>query len=278
MIVTILRNRGSGGAARLRSSLSEALHVRIGLATSDSHRRTRQSRYMINWGVSRPPRAITQRQLILSNSYEGVANCQDKRETFQKLDESNIRTLDWCVPHEVARALPANEWLEEDGKVVVRHTTTGHGGHGIQIVRRGHAIPNAPLYTRYFRKSAEYRVHVAFNTVILIQQKRKRNGIEQEGNAPLIRTHENGWVFTANDLACDERNYRDSLCNLAIAAANAVGINHGAIDILTKHTPAGESSVVCEINSAPGIEAGRTLEAYTAAFSEEIQLPLHMRG
>ena len=144
---------------------------------------------------------------------------------------------------------------------------TGHSGAGIQIVRMGDAIPDAPLYTRYYKKQAEYRVHVCYGNAILIQQKRKRNGGVVDS---LIRTHGNGWVFTVNDLSCDVRGYRQELINLALDGARAVGANHCAVDILVKHergtTEGQQGMVVCEINSGPAVEASSTLNAYTEAF------------
>jgi len=264
MIVTVLRNRGSQGARRLAAALG------AGLATVDSTRRCTGPRYVINWGVSQTPRAFVQRNLTLSNTLEGVATCQDKIATLDTLTYPDtgerVSSIEWDTLKETA-----TNWLEEDGKIVVRHTTTGHSGAGIQIVRRGEAIPNAPLYTRYFRKQAEYRLHVFYGNVILIQQKRRMNNERRppEGHN-LIRTHANGWVFALNDLGCDARNYRGAISQLAIDACNAVGCNHAAVDVLVSHEN-NNNAVVCEINSAPGIQAGSTLEAYTRAFTNKIQ-------
>jgi len=154
-----------------------------------------------------------------------------------------------------------NRWMREDGKIVVRHTVTGHSGAGLEIVRRGQPIPVAPLYTRYFRKHAEYRVHVCYGNVILIQQKRKENGADVD---TLVRTRANGWVFTVQDLSCDTRNYRAELGVLALDAARAVGANHCAVDILVNHDSM--NKVVVEINSAPALEAESSLNAYVEAF------------
>lgn len=263
MRITIVTNGASNSARNLQRSLREQ-----GIECSRAYRTAalayRGTRYVINLGVSEPLRNFTQRRLILSNSADGVRSCQDKIRTFQKLNSANVATLEWTV-----NATTARGWLGGDTHVVVRATTTGHSGHGCSIVRRGGTIPAAPLYTRYFRKHAEYRVHVAFGNVILIQQKRKRNDAEMEGDNALIRTHTNGWVFTTQRLSCDSRGYTAALRTLAIAAANAVGAAHCAVDILVNHDTNG--MVVCEINSAPALEADSTLTAYTTAFANEIR-------
>lgn len=272
MLVTILSNRGSRSAANLNASLRNALpDVRIGRASPDSSRRCNTRRIVLNLGVGTAPVEFRQRELIYSNTPTSVRNCANKILTFDMLNANGVPRLEYATGHMLE--LPP-QWLEQDGKIVVRNTTTGHSGAGIQIVRRGTPIPEAPLYTRYFRKDAEYRVHVAFGEVILIQQKRKRDGVQQEGEQALIRTHANGWVFTVNDLSCDVRGYTEQLKALALSAANAVGAGHCAVDILARHA-APESDlmqmVVCEINSCPALEANTTLSAYTQAFAAYIR-------
>lgn len=268
MLVTILSNRGSRSAANLNASLRNALpDVRIGRASPDSSRRCNTRRIVLNLGVGTAPVEFRQRELMYSNTPTAVRNCANKILTFDMLNANDVPRLEYATGHMLE--LPP-QWLEQDGKIVVRNTTTGHSGAGIQIVRRGTPIPAASLYTRYFRKDAEYRVHVAFGEVILIQQKRKRDGAQQEGEQALIRTHANGWVFTVNDLSCDARNYRTNLVALALSAANAVGAGHCAVDILARHGDV-NNMVVCEINSCPALEANTTLSAYTQAFAAYIR-------
>lgn len=262
MRVTIVTNGASNSARNLQEALREA-DVEASRAYRTAALRCRGDRYVINLGVSEPLRNFQQRNLFISNTAEAVRNCQDKRLTFRKLNEANVATLEWSEN----RRAPA-QWLRNDGKVVVRATATGHSGSGISIVRTGGELPEAPLYTRYFRKHAEYRVHVAFGNVILVQQKRRRNGAQMEDNANLVRTHTNGWVFTTQRLSSVTRGYAEALNTLALSAATAVGAAHCAVDILVSHDSG--SMVVCEINSAPAMEAGSTLEAYTRAFAAEI--------
>lgn len=268
-VVTVLSRPGSVSAANLTRAL-QGRDINASRATSDSVRRTRGDRVIINLGVSTAPTRFEQRSITYSNIPHAVVNCADKIRTLAALMNAIVPSLSYVHFQDREQSLLyLDDWLREDGKIVVRHTVTGHSGQGIQIVRRGEAIPDAPLYTRYFRKDAEYRVHVAFGNVILIQQKRRENGREQQDNEHLIRTHANGWVFTVNDLACDSRNYRTSLCDLALRGATAVGANHCAVDVLVRHSNPYDLRIV-EINSAAAIRANSTLEAYTEAFSRWI--------
>lgn len=280
MTVTVLRNAGSQSARRLATALA------VGLATSGSRRATQGDRFVINWGVRAAQPGFRQRELTFSNTPQAVANCSDKIATFWRLHQAGVPHVEFAdnvtqggnaQPNLVANRV--QPWLAEDGKIVVRATTIGHSGAGISIIRTGERIPNAPLYTRYFRKQAEYRVHVFYGNAILIQQKRRMNEERREAEgagvlADLVRTHANGWVFAVNDLSCDRLGYRAGLVELAVNAARAVGANHCAVDILVKHPERRRmrdgDMVVCEVNSGPALEANSTLEAYTNAFRAKI--------
>lgn len=267
-VVTVLSRPGSVSAANLTEAL-QGRGINASRATSDSVRRTRGDRVIINLGVSTAPARFQQRSVTYSNSIRAVANCANKLDTFMALIEDDAPHVG-CWWRDIHPDLfpddnPLQSWLDTDGKIVVRHTVNGHSGQGIQIVRRGEAIPDAPLYTRYFRKDAEYRVHVAFGNVILIQQKRRENGREQNDIERLVRTHAHGWKFCSADLACDDRNYRNDLCDIALRAAVAVGANHCGVDILVKHGAPNDLRVV-EINSNVAMRADSTLNAYTNAF------------
>ena len=85
----------------------------------------------------------------------------------------------------------------------------------------------------------------------------------------LIRTHGNGRAFTLDNLDCHQRGYTAQLEQLSLSAANAVGIEHGAVDVLVNHDK-DNLAVVCEINSAPSLEGESTLNAYTEAFLAKI--------
>lgn len=267
MRVTLLRStRGSNGGRALANAIS------ANVASLNSRLSTRDDRLVVNWGVGELPN-WRQRSLTISNSPASVAVMSNKLRTFEALNAARVAHLQFTTSRTTAA-----EWMREDGKVVVRGTLTGHSGAGIQIIREG-TIPQAPLYTRYFKKQAEYRVHVAFGSVILIQQKKKRNGYT--GNDPLddlVRVHDRGWIFSVNNLACDLGNYRNQLNQLALAAiASVAGANHGAVDILVRHTSRNRrrtnelaEAVVCEINSAPALEANSSRNAYATAFTRWI--------
>lgn len=253
MTALILTNRVSVAAQNLQTAL-RARGVRVARATVNSRLRNLPQRRVINLGVSQPPPFL--RDSLFSNGPPHVPNCTDKRRTFFCLEHAHVPTLEWNTLQEMA-----GEWLEQGHRVVVRHTVAGHSGEGIEIVRPGEELPQAPLYTKYFKKRREFRVHVAFGSVIHVQQKRKMRGFDHVlDDRRLVRTHGNGWIFSV-----DVRTMNmPKLHELALSAARAVVCNHCAVDILEA---ADGTQVVCEINSAPGMEAPSVINAYAEAFT-----------
>lgn len=262
MIVTLLRQQGHTGG----SGAALAKELKISHAGPDSARRCAEGRYVINFGVTKEP-TWQQRRIQYSNTPASVRNCVNKLRTLQLLQRAGVQCLEFT---EDRRTL--NGWLETDGKLIARTVLNGHSGQGIVVVRQA-PIPAAPLYTRYFKKDVEYRVHVAFGAVILIQQKKRGDNYNgDDRDRALIRTNDNGWVFCINDLDCNAKNYRRTIETLALNAAQAVGINHGAVDILVKTPNRGNvSAIVCEINSAPALRNPSTIGAYVGAFQKHLR-------
>lgn len=265
-IVVVLRQKGhrNGSGAKL----AEALGIRHYHKDSRPKRLPRPL-FVINWGVSVYPAWVEFNNGIISNSYRGVATCVNKLRALVTLAGAKIPCLEFTQDRD-----QFIDWVYKDGKAVARHSLTGHSGQGIEIWRPDLLEMHEPmcdLYTRYFKKDAEYRVHVAFGKVILVQQKKRKNGYENlnlTNDQKLIRTNGNGWVFAINDLDCDRLEYSEKLKDLALSAARAVDIEHGAVDILVKHSKNGATMVVCEINTAPALNNPSTLEAYVKAFEE----------
>lgn len=263
MKAIVLRQQGHSNGSG--AALARALGIRS--SGPETRRRARFDRYVINYGVSAPIN-WTQRRLTMSNTNTSIGNAVNKLLTLRILSDANVASITGTSERNTAQ-----HWLDADGKIIVRRILNGHSGAGIEIPRTGAQIPNAPLYTRYFKKDVEYRVHIAFGNCILIQQKRlSHDAVRDDRDNNLIRTNANGWVFSINDLDCDSRNYRAAIVTLATSAIQALGLAHGAVDILVKHKRARDPSmVVCEVNSAPALRNPSTLAAYRSAFQNELR-------
>lgn len=197
---------------------------------------------ILNWGGTK-----TIRHTKILNNPEAVKAATNKLSAFRILKAANIVTPDFTSDEHVAR-----EWQEDGFRVVARTVLNGHSGQGIVIVQPDDALVHAPLYTKYTKKTHEYRIHVFKGKIIDVCEKRKRNGIE--GNS-LVRTLNNGWVYCRTGVVLSESGRR-----LAISAVGALRLDFGAVDIIMKDN----KFYVLEINTAPGI-VGSTLEAYVRA-------------
>lgn len=178
----------------------------------------------------------------------------DKLANFEKFENAEVPHVPYTASKETAQ-----KWLEKGFKVLAR-TTGGQAGSGITVVEPGDEIPDRPLYTAYIKKRKEFRVHVFDGQVIDVQEKRKKIG--EEAN-PLIRNHENGWVFCHEDIV-----EPDGLRDAAIRAVGALGLLFGAVDVIWNEKK--NQCWVLEVNSAPGLTP-TTAEKYADAIYNGLQ-------
>jgi glutathione synthase/RimK-type ligase-like ATP-grasp enzyme len=173
----------------------------------------------------------------------------DKLTQLTKFKENNVATVEFTADRAVAA-----DWVR-DGCVFCRTLLRSSEGKGIVVAEKDEELVPAPLYTRYFKKKAEYRVHVLFGNVIDVQAKRKRKGVEERNTK--IRNLANGYVFCRDGIV-----EPDGLRELAIRATATLGYSLGAVDIA--YNEHHKQLVVLEVNANPGLQ-GTTLETYSNA-------------
>jgi glutathione synthase/RimK-type ligase-like ATP-grasp enzyme len=190
------------------------------------------------------------------NLPEAVALATDKLASFRRFAEAGVPTPPfWTDKTQVDRR----------GIVLARTKLRASGGAGIVVVREGGVLPDAPLYTGYIRKDAEYRFHVVCGKVIAVQQKRRDSEAEQTADQKLIRNHDNGWVFAVHNVVFRDDNQRQACEDASTRAITALGLDFGAVDLVVARKTG--APYILEVNTAPGIESPTILEAYRAAFS-----------
>lgn len=207
-------------------------------------------RSYINWGCS----SIPDVRVRVINRPEAVRRSISKRATFEALSGKSYLPV-------MATSLPAQRdsiWLaRRDGL---------SSGRGITVIRRRDAVPEADMYVRYIKKSAEYRVHVVNGEVILVQQKRRADGVERDENQLLIRSHANGWVYTVNNVRFASDAVRERLNEVALDAVHTLGLDFAAVDLIVEKGT--DNVFFLETNTKPGIEGETTRQAYHNKFSE----------
>lgn len=221
-LVLVPHNMGSTAARDLANKLSEKVDHKV-------------------WRV-KPQRVGKRIPFVLTGGTDKVVQ-------FNKFKEANVSIPEFTVDREVALRFLA------DGPVVCRTITHGSEGRGIVISETPQSLVAAPLYTKYFKKKKEFRVHVFDGQVIDVQEKRKRKGVE--GGDTRVRNLANGYVFCRDGLV-EPTGLRD----LAVSATKALGYRLGAVDIAWNERH--DRLVVFEVNANPGLQ-GATLESYANA-------------
>ena len=237
--------------------LAEALGIKRIKHKRSSYRPNRKS-VLINWGSS--SRLPPQFDVIESvyNKPDIVAICANKLRFFEWLESHGLEGLEHTTSRKVAES-----WLNEGISVVCRTVLNGHSGDGIVIVDRIDSLVNAPLYTKYFKKKHEYRVHFAFGKIIDSQRKMRVRDVPDAEVNWKVRNLAGGFVYGREGV--DLPDEVEFVCQTFIDTSP---LDFGAIDVL--YNEKNNEAVICEVNTAPGL-AGTTLEKYTEAFKEVLQ-------
>lgn len=220
---------------------------------------------IINYGSSAFPMQRVGRGRLLNNP-EAVGLSSNKLRAFQRFEQAGVKTVEWTADYAQAAT-----WVREGGMVYARTSLQGHSGAGIVIgygnpagvgdagdVQVVSTLPRAQLYTKaILQERREFRIHVMNGVITYVQQKRRRDGFrENENYSNLVRNHHTGWIYaTQNADVCDEAKRE------AVKAIEALGLDFGAVDVITRR---GEAWVL-EVNTAPGM-SGTNLETYATNF------------
>jgi len=175
--------------------------------------------------------------------------------TYNKLEQYN-RFVEHGISCPKFTTDPNN--LRELGskRIFARTLLNSTSGKGIVEFDLGQPVPVAPVYTEYIPKKSEYRVHVFGDSVIDVQQKKKRAGFEDERNTR-VRNVANGYVYCRSGISPPA-----GINNLACSAVRALGYKYGAVDIV--YNERNNRLAVLEVNSRPGL-MGTTLDKYAEA-------------
>ena len=233
----------SNSAKVLSESLSD---VRCKRVRENGTYSCRSNHIIINWGNPRIPTWINGTSYIINNP-DCVAIAQNKHTSFDAM-LGKVR-----IPKFTTLMESAKRWIKQDRVAVARTLLRGYGGRGIQLIDNVDNIPDCSLYTRYVKKSAEYRIHIFMGSIINMQKKMLRNG--SEGNNFQIRNYDNGWIFCTKNIAVPH-----DVVEQALLAVEALNLDFGAVDVGWQEYS--QKAFVYEVNTAPALE-GTTLDLYS---------------
>lgn len=196
--------------------LAKALKAGVSNPYREDRNEYRGYDLVFNYGVS----CHIQYNKNIINSPASVAICKDKWATFQSLKQAGVPVTEFTH----SKQLVPNSWKS----VVCRKTVDGARGEGITFIEKGEPIPDAALYTEYYKHQWEFRIVVFLGKVVGRFLK-----MEVDDEWELVELEPDG---------CEEM---DAAC---IKAAKVLGINYVGFDVLAKTM---DKFVILEANSAP---------------------------
>lgn len=221
----------------------------MSLVSEGSRYRSRAGDIVVNYGNRRYDASFFGGATVL-NTVEALNRAANKVAAFNALSLAEVKTVEYTTDRELALNWNRNEVVYERG------TLTGHSGEGITVRLPREGIANAPLYTKgILGPRREWRVHVFEGVITYVQKKIRRNGYREDPSyREDVRNHHTGWVYSSNFQDAPP----DQVLIQAHKAVSALGLNFGAVDLISK----GVNAWVLEVNTAPGL-TGTTLETYT---------------
>lgn len=234
------------------SASAKALAQALGIKRLKREGKAIKAKVLVNWGCSQIHRQIAWADSYLNSSY-AVAVAANKLQAFKALSGHSP------IPEFTEARVEASKWLAEGCTVVCRTVLNGHSGQGIVIAEEEEQLVDAPLYVKYVKKAAEYRVHVFGDKTIHVQKKVVRQG--EQPKDWKVRNLGNGYIFQSEGVGIDLAGHV-----IAITAVKALGLNFGAVDLI--YNERSNQFYVLEVNTAPGLGNQSTLNAYVNAFKE----------
>jgi hypothetical protein len=209
---------------------------------------------VINWGAPEVPYQVEKSYII--NPPYAVSDAGNKLRSFDKMVIEEVPIPEYTTEFEKAR-----EWVLEGESVLSRTLLRANGGRGISICSSpNEPIARAPLYVKYQKSKSEWRVHVAFNAVIITDRKIRNPALPADGVDYRIRNHGNGFIFQRTN-----EHIPDAVEVAALKAVDALRLHFGAVDVIyNEHY---DKAYVLEVNTAPGL-TGQTLDKYVKVFEK----------
>jgi len=259
-------------------ALAENLDAQLLVSGAFPKKKIKERPLIINYGRTAVPvwyNSVFEKAGVFINRPSKVAICVNKEKLAEPLIDHGIDTV---VYYPEVTPYLSHILNNTETYIVARSTLTGFGGKGISIIKSKEELEEYEgkegyYFSIYFHKTHEFRVHVAFGKAIGMVQKKRMGKVKLQENGltkadPYIRSHSRGWVFAYNNLygcAMD----RAAVTNTCVAAVNAIGLDFGAVDVMTifNKNKELESTKICEINTAPGLDATPTMESYIEAIN-----------
>lgn len=247
------------------TALVAALRARdvevVRLRRVGSNFRGRAGDLIVNWGNSNIDLSGITGAGSLLNPPAAIRRASHKTTAFEAMRSAgNVPLVESTTRRQEAQA-----WLAAGHTVYARTVLQGHSGEGIVVcaqtapadlgqIQFSDTLVQAPLYTKAITdQRREFRIHVMNGVITFVQQKRRADGWQQNPQySNIVRNHSTGWIYAQQSVEPNQ-----AAKDAAIRAVQALGLNFGAVDVITRR----DEAWVLEVNTAPGL-TGTNLETY----------------
>lgn len=200
---------------------------------------------LLRWGSSKRVDYIPNDQTV--NLRRAISTATDKLETLENLERAGVPVPDYSTRHG-----------DLSYPMLARDSSGMQGRDIVPIVQRQDLEAqnvSAEFFTEYVPTKLEYRVHVVDGEIVKTSQKVLEN---EEDYDPFVRNYETGYRFK-------NPRTRHPGIQQAVAAVNSLDLDFGAVDMVIGED---DRPYVLEINTAPHLEEGVSLEAYGDKLAE----------
>jgi len=190
---------------------------------------------LLRWGSSKRIDYIPNDQTI--NLRRAISTATDKIQTLEDLERAGNYSTNY---------------QDLDYPLLARQSSGMQGRDIVPVVQRQDIEAqdiNAEFYTEYVPTKLEYRVHVVDGEIVKTSQKVLK---EEEDYDPFVRNYETGYRFV-------NPRERHPGIQQAVASVNSLDLDFGAVDLIIGED---DRPYVLEVNTAPHLEEGVSLEAY----------------
>jgi len=251
IVLTYKRNRKTGGTfwTRINSSDKGKKQLRLSTAPTFTHEDK-----IIMWGTRIQ---INLNGAMVFNSPANANNASNKKIAREIFEKENI----------AAPKLIHNNELHTASYPLIIRKDRHRAGIGFNIVNNDiealkiiKGMNEGEYYmSEIYPKTEEYRVHCGSGKALLVKRKPEPN------DKSIV-----AWNFHQNELpwtTIERKNYDHEMVSLALRAVDAVGLDFGAVDVMSHPIKGynGPKHVVVEINTAPSYTP-YLIEKYGAYF------------
>jgi len=198
----------------------------------------------INWAIN--PSEVEYGGIVYNEN--GIALSSNKPRARMAMQEAGVPT-----PRTTTDSGEALRWVE-DGKTIVCRPATHRAGQNFFVIRpstsqidRDSILSMSDYYAEFFPKTREFRLHGGHGKVLVLQEKvPNRDGVDLTDVRP--------WNFSTGDFVFKVLKWSEfpiSVCKAGLSAIKALGLDMGAVDIMSDEQG---NVAVAEVNTSPSLE------------------------